>query len=291
MTKKHKGIFIAVLVLAFTLAAAAQGRCAGHLSQEARVNKIVDAYEVENLSSALMFLNYMHYYLDEIINIHAANEPDVSGELAPTGKTIGMDHLMSHFGNTDRAKVPVEGSIRGLGSPSEAMPMMGGGDHAEMHIHEMNGMVIEIAGDGQTAQIMFNSTGRENSDWAWIKYGIDCKKYEDGWKIWHTHVYGTIGNSYSQDWADIKGFMGDPGVEMMMPGMGEGGMPDGGMPGGGMPDMGEGGMPGGMMSMSDAPSIERWVYTGGTSDTYSSIPPLWPVPPEPCETWDPDKSY
>ena len=293
MTKNYKWIFILVMGVAFIVTAATQGKCAGSLSQEVRIDKIVNAYEVENTAATLMFFNYMHYYLDEMIDFHI-DEPDIKVELAPTGAQIGLQSMSRLFKAGDRSKVPSsvaqsgggEMEVHGFGSPSEAMPMMMGGNHGEMHIHEMDGMVVEVADDCQTAQIMFNSTGREGSDWAWIKYGVDCKKDEDGnWKIWHTHVYGTTGNSYFEDWADTKGYMNDPG--MGMPGMGEGGMPGGGMPG-----MEEGGMPGGGMDMqSDRPSEGKWVYTGGTSETYSSIPPLLPIPPEPCATWNPEKAY
>ena len=282
---KYKWILILVVGAAFIMIAATQGRCAGRLSQEARINKIVDAYRVENQMSTAEYYNYIHYYIDEFRRI-CIDEPDMRMELAPTGATIGLDKLMNALSTTDRAKVP-QGEIRGLGTPSEAMPNFG--EHGEMHIHEIASPVIEIAGDGKTARIMFNSTGREGSDWAWVKYGVDFMKDKDGiWKMWHYSVFGTTNNSYFQDWADSKGYMGDPGVEMMMPGMGGDGGP------GGMPGMEGAGGPAGMlegveiqMQQNDRPAKYRWVYTGGQSqDLYSAIPPLYPVPPEPYETWD-----
>lgn len=218
----------------------------------------------------------MHYYLDELVDLHI-NDPSTKAEIGPMGTVIGLENMRNSYIGTDRAKVPSAVS-----------------DHPTMHIHEMNGMVLEVAGDGRTAQIMFNSTGREGAGWAWIKYGIDFKKNEDDlWKLWHVHVYGNISSmSYLEDWADIKGYMNDPGMEMMMS---EGEMPvgpsrgggEGGMPGGGMPAGASSG--GGFQSMREA--ADKWVYTGGTSEVYSAIPPLWPVPPEPTETWDPEKSY
>lgn len=51
-----------------------------------------------------------------------------------------------------------------------------------------------------------------------------------------------------------------------------------------------GGMPGSMQA-ADGPSLEKWVYTGGTSEEYDPIPPLYPRPPEPTRTWNPEKSY
>jgi hypothetical protein len=288
MVKRHKWILILIVWAIFIMTAGPQGRCDERLSQEARVNKIVDAYNVENIAANFLYVLYMHYYLEELVDLHI-DDPSTKVEIGPMGTVIGLENMRNSYVGTDRAKVPSAVS-----------------DHPTMHIHEMNGMVLEVAGDGKTAQIMFNSTGREGAGWAWIKYGIDFKKNEDDlWKLWHVNVYCNTANmNYLEDWADTKGYMNDPGVGMMpgrgmpgmegaegppggMPGMGEGGMPGDGMPGEEMPTGASSG--GGFQSMRDA--TDKWLYTGGTSEVYSSIPPLWPVPPIPTETWDPEKSY
>lgn len=291
--RTHRWILALIVAMAVLIGSADQGMCASKLSQEERVQRIVDAYQIENIAATFEIWNYIHYYIDEFEQLWI-DKPDTRMELAPTGATIGLGKLMKALATTDRAKVP-QGEIRGFGTVSEATPNFG--EHGEMHIHEINGSVIEIARDNKTARIMFNSTGKEGSDWAWVKYGVDLIRDEEGeWKIWHYSVFGTTNNSYFVDWADMKGYMGDPGVEMtmMMPGAGEaGGMPGGGGPGGDMAGGGPGGMPEDMMAgaemqmqQNDRAAKYRWVYTGGNSELYSTIPPLYPIPPEPYDTWD-----
>jgi len=63
-----------------------------------------------------------------------------------------------------------------------------------MFLHTLTTPVIEVAGDGKTAQGVWFSPGIESSpergdEWCWVKYGIDFIQENGTWKIWHFRMY------------------------------------------------------------------------------------------------------
>lgn len=130
--------------------------------------------------------------------------------------------------------------------------------------HALATPVIEVAGDGKTAKVVWFSPGFETmppfegetqghkSYWCWGKYGIDfIKNPETGeWKIWHMKWFRTIRNDFYTDWyTDSQNSLT--------------------------------GMPGKGYEHEDRyPSVFHEPYTAG------KIPHPFPITPEPYESYD-----
>jgi len=64
--------------------------------------------------------------------------------------------------------------------------------------HPVSSPIVEIAGDGQTAKGIWDSAGqvteldnegKPRTQLMWEKYACDFIREDEGWKIWHLHVY------------------------------------------------------------------------------------------------------
>ena len=68
------------------------------------------------------------------------------------------------------------------------------GGVGQLLLHVTTTAIIEIAEDGKTAKGFWYSPGMiketgQNAQAIWEAYGADFVKEEDGWKIWHLHMY------------------------------------------------------------------------------------------------------
>lgn len=133
-----------------------------------------------------------------------------------------------------------------------------------MAVHALSTPVIEVANDLKTAQAVWISPGHitggmfsadriVRAHWAWMRYGCDFIREDDGWKIWHLHVYGIFMTPYDKSWVEV----GDAHE-----------MPE--FPPEYAPDRG--------------PSYS-WSYSPANCAEYV------PAPPAPYETFDPEKAY
>lgn len=218
----------------------------------ARVERLRDAYEIENVMSAYQHYQFGHAF-DKVTALFALDDPDVREELAPAGAWIGGKKVAAFFATQDRA---VKQHQRA----------------GEMHEHVMDTPVIEIATDGLTARAMFDSPGTETDQtkgsWGWIKYGVDLKKEGDTWKILHNTVYGVTFNPYEQSWSRFGGFPPMPEMtEEQKAALAASG------------SSGSAGPP------VDRPALVRWVYDG------KGYPPPNPIPPQPYAKWPPAQTY
>jgi hypothetical protein len=79
-----------------------------------------------------------------------------------------------------------------------------------MQIDTLTTPIIQVAGDGKTAEGVWMSPGldstvvdgKPSAKWAWTKYGADFVKEDGVWKIWHLHIYGIFLTDYHKSWAD-----------------------------------------------------------------------------------------
>jgi hypothetical protein len=72
--------------------------------------------------------------------------------------------------------------------------------------------VVEVAGDGKTAQGMWVILGAwaKTNDlwgvpvarWGWLKIGADFVKEDGQWKIWHLVKGGLFVTEYNESWVD-----------------------------------------------------------------------------------------
>ena len=116
-------------------------------------------------------------------------------------------------------------SVMGFGSPT---------DHpGKLMCYTLTTQLIEVACDGQTAQGLWVSIGAEGdagelvyqdvgrpdrkvsgvhltsrtedgrryqADWVWQKMRVDFLRTQNGWRIWHMHIYDIFRCPYGQDW-------------------------------------------------------------------------------------------
>lgn len=161
------------------------------------------------------------------------------------------------------ANVPSFGLYKGIGGVRRlyvgAHQVLGEkGRIGAMHMHTLTTPVIEVAGDGKTARGVWISPGQETATfggkpqafWAWLKYGADFVKEDGEWKFWHLQVYGLFFTPYEKSWVE----QAHPPAEDKVP------LPD---------DL--------------KPDRETTYWTNYTPTTKQG---LFPVVPEPYETWD-----
>jgi len=129
---------------------------------------------------------------------------------------VGMDaKIGTLFANRDDTRVYFGelGAFEGPDASDRAGAGLAGMDHTgHMAIHMMVNPVIQVAGDGQTAQAIFiaagivagkdRETGKPRAMWEWNRYGDDFIKEDGKWKIWHHHVYPLFQVGWDDEWAD-----------------------------------------------------------------------------------------
>jgi hypothetical protein len=140
----------------------------------------------------------------------------------------------------------------------------------QMIMHLMLQPVIEIAGDGKTAQATFwaagimamrdRKTGGAGCSWEWNRYGDDFIKEDGEWKLWHHHVYPLFRIGYDDKWAD-----------QFKP---KAGMPEG-------------------AGMKFPAELDKYHHPPTKADVFYSPDEVLPEipPPEPYETWNDKQSY
>jgi len=182
--------------------------------------------------------------------------------------------------------------------------------------------VVVVAGDGQTAQAVWQSFGNVSGtnmlQWTEEKYAMDFIKEDGKWKIWHlrTYVefYTNADSSNTKLWASqnlaapegasnagMPGGFTTPAAVVSQSGQGgqgappssgqgpQGAPPSGGQGGAGAPPGGGQGAPpsGGGGGMGQA--TETGNYYEGYSSNY--MPIFKPVPPSPYCTWTDTTDY
>jgi len=91
--------------------------------------------------------------------------------------------------------------------PSKMWPVPNPG---HMPVHLMSNPIIEIAGDGKTAKGVWMACGmvamkdpekgKPAGYWEWNRYAIDFIKEEGKWKLWHHHVYPLLWIGWDDKW-------------------------------------------------------------------------------------------
>ena len=84
------------------------------------------------------------------------------------------------------------------------------GGVGQLLLHVTTTAIIEIAEDGKTAKGFWYSPGMiketgSNASAMWEAYGADFVKEEDGWKLWHLHMYTDFGGGFFVDLGGSSG--------------------------------------------------------------------------------------
>ena len=171
-------------------------------SLEARIQRLEDVREIENLMARRAFKHSAGRHDLEIADCWSRKRDDVSIELEEWGLWEGQESVYKCY---------VEGNPHPGGAPGMMVE------------HALTTEVIEVAGDRQTAKGVWLSPGHETipidgkpvAMWCWNRYGIDFILEDGEWKIWHMHVYSVIRTPYTVDWvsASIERPAGMPGPD------------------------------------------------------------------------------
>jgi hypothetical protein len=148
-----------------------------------------DVHQIQQVMSRYEYFHASGQH-QACIDLFAVKTPDVRVEIAELGIFEGAAGLQRFF----------------IGANTFAEEKDGRRGH--MHLHTLTTPVIEVAGDGQTAQGVWLSPGVESApgmmddSWCWVRYGVDFVKEDGAWKMWHFHMYRIFTVPYDQAWSD-----------------------------------------------------------------------------------------
>ena len=147
-----------------------------------RIERLEAAQAIQNVMSTYEYLHSAYRNAD-IVGLFA-DVDDVLIEM-PAGIWRGRDAAHRCFGVTFEKE---------LTKPDR---------RGELVEHTLTTPIIEVAGDAKTARAVWNSPGHEVHRffwveespriefWYWCTYSVDFLRTDEGWKIWHLHVYQT----------------------------------------------------------------------------------------------------
>lgn len=240
MTARGNIVVAAAFALISALGACASGTDAqAQRNTQLQVQRLTDVYEIQNLMS-----RYEYYHVagmhEQSVALFAQHAAGVRLEIADFGVYDGIDSVRRFYIGANQF---AEGDRVG-----------------HLHLHTLTTPVIEVAGDGQTAQGVWVSPGVETGPargemramWAWVKYGVDFIKEDGEWRFWHFHVYRVLMAEPGQSWAD-----GAPRPPPVLP----------------------------EAIRPDRPNTYSWRY--GPNAVTENVP----APPTPYETWDDSRAY
>lgn len=226
-----------------------------------QIQRLTDIHEIQNLMSRYEFF-HVAMLNQECVDLFVKKTPGAKLEIAHLGVYDGIESIKRFFLVANK---PFGGERGRIG---------------QMHLHTLTTPVIEIAGDGKTAQAVWLSPGVEtggrrdngetNASWAWVKYGIDFAKEDGDWKMWHFGMFRIFECAYNESWAATP------------PGSADGSNPNltnyealrskllNAMPAEAKPDRA---------------NSYSWIYSPKVA--WENVP----KPPEPYETWDDALAY
>jgi hypothetical protein len=226
-----------------------------------QIRRLTDLHDIQNLMGRYEFF-HVAMMNQECVDLFVKKTPGAKVEIAHLGVYDGIDSVKRFFLVANK---PFGGEHGRLG---------------QMHLHTLTTPVIEIAGDGKTAQAVWLSPGVETgakldngmtaASWAWVKYGIDFAKEDDHWKFWHFGMFRIFESAFNESWAATP-----PGA------------PDGSNPNLTSYEILRSKM---IQSMPpearpDRPNSYNWFYSPRVA--WANVP----RPPQPYESWDDSQAY
>ncbi len=173
-----KTIMRALVGAALAWPAAALAQAPSNCDTVSAVDKVLALNAVQNLVGRYSHLGQLRGE-GTLSELFALNTEGVSWRTP--GGPVGIAQMKQRFSRPDEALTP--GALR---------------------MHTMFTPVIEIAGDGQTAEGVWDSfgpsvgNGNEEGGWFQAKYGVDFIKENGVWKIWHLQVYPIYTTDYNK---------------------------------------------------------------------------------------------
>jgi hypothetical protein len=279
--------------------------CGKKMTAEMKAQKALDILEIQNMASMHEYYHSALMHEDELNNVWSKRDD------------ISWKNNSDYYANRKAV-------YNFYGEGVKKMDKT-----AALWYHMLATPVIVVAGDGQTAQAVWQSfgnvSGTNMAQWTEEKYSMDFIKEDGKWKIWHLRTYVEFYTNVDSEklWvtqnqaapagaknasqmggggAPPSGGQGGQGGAGAPPSGGQGGMgapPSGGQGGMGAPPSGGQGGPsvtikeeaGGGIKFDEELSkpTENGNYYEGFSEKY--MPKFKPVPPSPYCTWKDTTAY
>lgn len=179
------------------------------MTVEERLNKL----ELENdrlravVECQNLISTYVYYHAanmnDECVELFAKSMPDTAVDIPHIGVFEGgIDAIRRCYSVAHNMGATCEDDWKGM-----------------MMVRPLTTPLIQVAGDCKTAQGVWISPGVSTggdeehgytANWAWLKYGCDFIREEDGWKIWHLRVFGIFMTPFDKSWVESAQEVPDP---------------------------------------------------------------------------------
>ena len=256
--------------------------CGKKMTADMKAQRALDIAEIINIAGMHEYYHSALMHKEELENIWALKRDDISWK-----------NNSQYFANKKDVY-----TFYADGCPT------GEQKRGALWYHMLCTPVVVVAGDGQTAQAVWQSFGNVSGtnmlQWTEEKYAMDFIKEDGKWKIWHlrTYVefYTNADSSNTKLWASQNlaapagaSNAGSPGGFTTPAAVGsqggQGAPPAGGQGGQGAPPSGGQGGGGGGMGQA----TETGDYYEGYSSNY--MPIFKPVPPSPYCTWKDTTDY
>jgi hypothetical protein len=166
-----------------------------------------DIQEIQNVMSRHAFLDAGGANREQIMEIFAQKQPDVS--LGGTGGMwVGLESIISAYCDLWEKRMRPE-RLENMTRLFPDVPKVKENDLAGfMKMHTNCTPYIVVAGDGKTAKGTWESPGfiteishgRLEPSWIWERYAVDFIKEDEKWKIWHFNGLIQFCTPYEQSW-------------------------------------------------------------------------------------------
>jgi len=174
---------------------------------EKKIQRAIDALEIQNLMSV-----YAYYHL-------AGMSEDEVGLFARKTPGVKLQHNRGIYDGIEGVRKFIVGTAKVDGTLESHV--------GQMHLHAATTPVIQVAGDGKTAQGLWISPGAEAipprslesvgltawskninleqglAVWAWIKWGVDFVKEDGQWRFWHFRMYHIFTAPPGKSWQEV----------------------------------------------------------------------------------------
>jgi hypothetical protein len=190
MNMKSKTVVgvVACLVLAGSMSIYAQEKdaCGKPMTDAKKSQRALDMLEIQNVASAHEYYHGAFLHNEEIRDIWSKRDD------------IAWKNNNDYYANRKDFN-----NFYGVGI-KQANPL------GALWYHMLTTPIIEVSGDGQTAQAIWMSFGNVSgaggtgtmSQWTEEKYSMDFIKEDGKWKIWHLRTYVEYYSPFQKSWTE-----------------------------------------------------------------------------------------
>lgn len=178
------------------------------MTDQQALTRTYDAYLIKNVMGRHAYYHALGQHRKELDTIWSKRD-DISWANG-AGFWVGRDTLYAYYADAKEAQDRATLELMAKKDPTiEVKPendQMGA-----LLMHSLTTPLIEVDGDGKTAQAMWYSLGqvtnagadgKATGTWMHERYAVDFIKEEDGWKIWHFFVGTDLGCPAGQPFTD-----------------------------------------------------------------------------------------